>query len=55
VDHADADSNLVQEGQLLGEQQQILTVLRYLAGKFDNESLPLKSPDVWEGFAQEIE
>jgi hypothetical protein len=55
VDHAYPDSNLMQECELLGEQKQILTVLCYLAGKFDNEGLPFKSPDVWEGFAQEIE
>jgi hypothetical protein len=52
VNDADANTDLVQEGQLLGERDQIFLILRDFAREFDDKRLSLEALDIRQRLAQ---
>ena len=55
MDDADANADLMQQRQLLGQRDQVIVILGDLARKFDDKRLALETLDVRQRLAQEIE
>ena len=53
--HADVDTDLMKQRQLFGNRSEILAVLGYFTGQFDNKSLSLEALYVRQRLAQQIQ
>ena len=55
MDNADANADLIQQGQLFAQRDQPIVILGNFAGKLDDKSLPFEPLNVGQRFAQKVE
>ena len=55
VNNADADSYLMKESQLFRERSEVVVILRHFTGQLDDKRVTLKTLNVRERFAEQVE
>ena len=54
VDDANADANLMQQGQFFGKRDQHSLVFSHFAGKLGDKSLSLETLNIWQGLTKQV-